>query len=184
MDHRRRQALIKIPPFEQFRSLAHGFAIFLTGVIVGCALFLSLVNQQIEEYHDKITSQERTISDMQRELNTLNKNKNRPTAISKIHVHIMVREGRQPLDELTRNEVEKAVEKKLEVFLGLPASDFAKPERQRILQEIVNQKHYVRDKDYNVVLRSIVLVQTELSIGVTAEEFIKPTIWPLKPKDE
>jgi hypothetical protein len=176
--------LIKIPPFELFSAWVRDFAIFLTGVIVGCALFLSFVNQQIEEYHDKITAQERAIGDMQRELSTLNKNKNRPTAISKIHVQLITREGRQPLDELTRNEVEKAVEKKLEVFLGLPASDFARSERQRILQEIVNQKHFVRDKDYNVVLRSIVLVQTELTIGVTAEEFIKPTIWPLIPKEE
>jgi hypothetical protein len=181
MDYRRRQALIKVPNFEQFVHWLRDFAVFLTGLIVGCALFLMFVNQQIEEYHDTLTTQERVIADMRKELEAINKNRNRPTAISKVHVEIVVREGRQPLDELTKNEVERAVETKLEVFLGIPASEFARPERQRILQEIVNQKYYVRDKDYSVVLRSIVLVQNELTIGVTAEEFIKPAIWPAAP---
>ena len=170
--------MIKIPPFEKFSVWYQGFGLFVSGVIVGCALYLGMTTRHVETLHDKLTAQDRQIQSMQNELNALNKTKNRPTAISKIHVTLLPRENEPAIDEMLKNELEKAVENKLKVFLGLPSSDLANPLRQEILKELVNQKFLIREEDYTVTLHSIVLVQTELSVSIYAKRYIKPTIWP------
>lgn len=175
--------MIKIPAFERFTTWYQGFGLFVSGVIVGCALFLGLTNRHVETLHDKLTSQDRQLQTMQNELNALNKTKNRPTAISKIHVTVTQRENEQPFEATLQSELEKAIESKLKVFLGLPAADLASPIRQDILKELVNQKFFVREEDYSVTLRTIVLVQTELSISVYAKRFVKPTLW-FQPQDD
>jgi hypothetical protein len=169
MDLQRRQQLLKVPPFEQFSGLLQSIGLIIVGAIIGSAFFLSLYNHHLNTVllnnRELQAENEKLLQD-----NTGYKlSKNQQSRI--IGLEVVVESGEShTLDKSTLQELERRVRADLQVVKGQKLSSFA--ESPQIYLKLISQKtyHSILDKDYTVDVRTMLLIQTELKVWVTAKE--------------
>jgi hypothetical protein len=161
---------LKVPPYEQFSGMLQAAGLLIAGMIMGSALFLSI-------YHHHLNStliHNRELQDINEQLlqdnNAYRSNKNVQSRINRLDVVINSGEV-APLDKAVEQELERRIRNDLNVIKGQRISSFA--ESPHLYQSLIAQKtyHNVMDKDYTVYVTTMVLVQTELKVWVTAKEW-------------
>jgi hypothetical protein len=161
-------------PFQwNFTSLARGLGLFLSGAIIGSAVFMSIfqhnLNVVITNLRELQDSNEKLVYDNE----SLKKYKNRLNVISVVHVHLIPNE-RNPLPSDVVSELERRVKNDLKIIIGQKSSVLNNsPE---LYKQLISQKTYfgIHDRHVTVTVQTIVLLQTELTFWITAEPFTAP----------
>jgi hypothetical protein len=163
---------LKVPPYEQFSGMLQAVGLLIAGMIIGSALFLSI-------YHHHLNTTliyNRELQDVNEQLiqdnNSYRLNKNLQSRINRLDVVIESGEV-GPLDKLVEKELERRIRNDLNVIKGQRISNFS--ESPHLYQSLIAQKtyHNVLDKDYTVHVTTMVLIQTELKVWVTAKEWVR-----------
>jgi hypothetical protein len=161
---------LKVPPFDQFTGLLQSIGLIIVGTCIGSALFLSLyhhhlntaliLNKELQAENEKLLQDN----------STYKLSKNKQSRIIGLEV-IVESDESHPLDKLTEQELERRVRNDLNVVKGQKVSSFA--DSPHIYQKLISQKtyHNILDKDYTVDVRTMLLIQTELKVWVTAKEW-------------
>ncbi|TDG00715.1 hypothetical protein [Paenibacillus piri] len=161
---------MKVPPFEQFAGLMKSTGLLIAGSIIGCAVFTAIYHHHLNivliENKELKAENEKLMQDN----DTYKKSKNQQSIISRIEV--VVESGDlNPLDKVTEQEIERRVRNDLSVVKGQKIAYVA--ESPHIYQRLLSQKtyHAISDKDYTVSMKTMLLIQTDLKVWVTAKEW-------------
>lgn len=156
---------MRVPDFQRYTHWLAGLGLFLAGMIVGCAVFLSIYQQNFTILATRNAELENEIRELQSTVETSEKNKKRAAYIGGVFVEW---EDRSNLDDLTRIELEKRVHKELSVLSGKLIADIRK---DPLLYLKLVEKPYtsVYDKDYTVKVSALLIVQSELRVWIKAQ---------------
>lgn len=165
---------MRMPDFSKFAGWLPGLGLFFSGMIIGSAVYMSIhhhnFNLLYDKYQDLLKEKDDLITEMKTEMNT--KRTTQPL-ISKINVKFAEDVKEENLDDIIENELEKKVRDELKMFIGKPANRLASPEEQDLIRSLVNKRYLVKDKDYIAQIRSLYIIQSELTLWITVKEFIK-----------
>jgi 6-pyruvoyl-tetrahydropterin synthase len=150
-----------------------GFALFLSGMIVGAAVYMSVHQHNFHElyimYQDVLAEKEK----LQTEIKKMDNIKTSQNVIKSIDVRLLKNDADPEIDDVTLNEIEKAIYQDLKKFVGQKVSTFAVLEDTDTMSELLKRRYWIKDKDYSVQLKSTSLIQTKLIVRVTVKEFKK-----------
>lgn len=161
---------MRVPPFERYTGLLQSAGLLISGIIIGSALFLSIYHHQLNtlliQNRELIAENDK----LQQDNNTFKKTRNQQSTINQIDV-IVESSPQDPLDKVTEQEIEKRVRNDLAVIKGQKIAVIA--ESPHVYQSLLSRRTYrgILDKDYIVNTKTLMLIQTELKVWVTAEEF-------------
>lgn len=111
--------------------------------------------------------QEKT--DLEVDIASLKKTKNNQTLVNVINVHLLPKNQEELISEDIQKEIEGDVKGELKLVIGQKASFVG--DAQPLYERLITQRTYfLHDKKYVVEVKSIVLIQTELTIWITAQE--------------
>ncbi|WP_051620398.1 hypothetical protein [Paenibacillus sp. UNC451MF] len=164
-----------MPPFERYTGLLQSAGLFISGMIIGSAIFLGIYHHQL----NTVLIQNRELSDendkLQQDNNTYKKTRNQQSTVNQIDV-IVESSPLNPLDKVTEQEIEKRVRNDLSVIKGQKIAVIA--ESPHVYQSLLSKKTYrgILDKDYIVNTKTMMLIQNELKVWVIAEEFKRTTM--------
>ncbi|GIP38255.1 hypothetical protein J31TS4_15350 [Paenibacillus sp. J31TS4] len=161
---------MRVPPFERYTRWMAGFGLFLCGMIVGSAVFMAIFQQTSTILSVRNKELSKQVEELKTNLDTVNKNRTKQAYIGAITVHL-VREdaaGGDSLDEQTAIELEKRVSRDLKPISGKPVAELRKD--PLLYMRLIEDKLYpgVFDRDYQVHVKSLAIVQSDLTVWVTA----------------
>lgn len=108
-------------------------------------------------------------ADLRDDLANLNKTKNKQTLVNVVNVHLVPKNQEDLISEDIQMEIEGDVKSELKLVIGQKAT-FVR-DSQPLYERLITQRTYfLHDKKYIVDVKSIVLIQTELTIWITAQE--------------
>jgi cell division protein FtsL len=170
MDLQRRKQPLKVPPFDQYTGLMRAAGLLIAGAIIGCAVFTGIYHHQMNSLLIQNKQLMAENDKLNQDNNTFKKSKNQQSVINRIEVIIESGEL-NPLDKVTEQELERRLRNDLSVIKGLKIASFS--ESPHIYQRLLAQKTYhdILDKDYTVNVKTMLLLQTELKVWVTAKEW-------------
>lgn len=160
---------MRVPPFEQFTGLLQAAGLLAAGAIIGCAVFVSVyhhhLNATLLENRELRAENEQLIQDN----NSYRISKTQQNRINRLDVIVESSEI-QPFDKLTEQELERRIRNDLNIVKGQKISSIA--ESPQLYRSLIAQKtyHAIMDKDYTVNITTMLLLQTELKVWVTAKE--------------
>lgn len=162
---------MRVPSFERYSGWLSGFGIFVAGMIVGAAVFLSIYQEHLSILHERVgalTNQNKTLSD---NLESLDKFKKNQQYVGKIDVivELSARE-KDRVDVNVLNEIKSLVYDDIKQISGKPVS--AVKEAPDIFTDLVDRKVYrnIFQKNYIVTVRRLVVVQTDLILYISYAE--------------
>lgn len=155
---------MRVPNFRRYIHWLASLGLFLSGMIVGCAVFLSIYQQNFTILATQKADLENEVRELQSTIETAEKNHKKAAYIGGIFVEW---ENRDNLDDLTRIELEKRVHKDLSVLSGKPIADIRK---DPLLFFKLIEKPYtnVHDRNYEVRVAAMLIVQSELRVWIRA----------------
>ena len=107
--------------------------------------------------------------DLLDDIENLNKTKNKQALINVVNVHLLPKNQNELISEDIQKEIEGDVKSELKLVIGQKAA-FVR-DSQPLYERIITQRTYIlHDKKYIVEVKSIVLIQTELTVWITAQE--------------
>lgn len=160
---------MRVPQLSQWKGLLSGIGIFITGAIVGSAVFMSiyvhnynyLVEQKMELLKEK--------SNLEQNISSLEQNRNKRYVINQIDVHA-ASSSEAKLDKVTLGEIEKRVERDIRTLEGKKTAVLSEnPELVRLLVNHIYPQ--IDKKDYVVHLQTMVVINSKLTVWVSAEEY-------------
>jgi guanylate kinase len=160
---------LRIPPFARYQRLLSSLGLMLSGAIIGSAIYMSIhqhtYNQLYVQMH-KYLEENRDLLD---DIENLNKTKNKQALINVVNVHLLPKNQNELISEDIQKEIEGDVKSELKLVIGQKAA-FVR-DSQPLYERIITQRTYIlHDKKYIVEVKSIVLIQTELTVWITAQE--------------
>ncbi|WNR43357.1 hypothetical protein [Paenibacillus roseipurpureus] len=160
---------MRVPPFARYQRLLASFGIFLSGAIVGSAVYMSIHQHTYNELYIQLHKYIEENADLRADIDSLNKTKNKQTLVSVVNVHLVPKSEAELISEDIQKEIEGDVKSELKLVIGQKAT-FVR-DSQPLYERIITQRTYfLHDKKYIVEVKSIVLIQTELTIWITAQE--------------
>ncbi|UQZ83143.1 hypothetical protein SK3146_02304 [Paenibacillus konkukensis] len=166
---------MRVPPFEYYTGLLKATGLLIAGIIIGSALFMSIYHQHLNDALVDNRELRAKIEKLEQDNDSFKKTRNQQSVINSID--IVVEPGDlNPLDKVTEQEIERRVRSDLSVIKGQKIATFA--ETPHVYQRLLSQKTYhgILDKDYTVSLKTMLLIQNELRVWVTAKEFKRSTM--------
>lgn len=163
---------MRIPPFERYSGWMSGFGIFIAGMIVGAALFLSLYQEHLSIMHERVgalTNQNKTLSD---NLESLNKYKKNQQYIGKVDVIVeLAAKDKDKTDVNVLNEIKRRVYEDIKKVSGVTVS--AVKDAPDHFFDHVDHKVYrnVFEKDYVVTVRRLMVIQTDFILYISYGEY-------------
>lgn len=107
--------------------------------------------------------------DLEIDIANLTKTKNNQSLVNVVNVHLMPRNESDIFSEDIQKEIEGDIKSELKLVIGQKAT-FVR-DSQPLYERLITQRTYfLHDKKFVVQVKSIVLIQTELTIWITAEE--------------
>ncbi|WP_156390260.1 MULTISPECIES: hypothetical protein [unclassified Paenibacillus] len=107
--------------------------------------------------------------DLLDDIENLNKTKNKQALINTVNVHLLPKNQNELISEDIQKEIEVDVKSELKLVIGQKAA-FVR-DSQPLYERIITQRTYIlHDKKYVVEIKSIILIQTELTVWITAQE--------------
>ncbi|MDF2936941.1 MAG: hypothetical protein K0Q90_2314 [Paenibacillaceae bacterium] len=166
---------MRVPSFVRYRNLLSGTGIFLAGMIVGAAVFLSIYQEHLSILHERVgelSNQNKTLQDS---LEGLNKYKQNQQYVGRIKVvaEFAPKEA-DKADANVLNELKRLVYEDIKLTSGKPVS--AVREAPDIFSNLVDKKVYrnVYGKNYQIAVRYLMVIQTELTLYISCSEFAPP----------
>jgi hypothetical protein len=160
---------LRVPPFERYSRMMAGFGLFLSGMIVGSAVYMSIYQHNFSLLYVKLHKYQEENAKLLQDKEDWNKNKNKQTVINTVNVYVDNAPSEQRLTEDIQAEIEKDVKLDLKLVIGQKINNFK--EARQLYEQLISQKTYVvHEKKYQVQVKSILLIQTELSLWITAKE--------------
>jgi hypothetical protein len=170
MDMHREPQIMRVPSFEQFAGWSRAAGIFIAGMIVGAAVFMSSVHVAIDEF---ITESQRLKMEMEMMHENAKTSSNEQRFISEIEVYLTVGEKIQ-LTPVTSTRLRKLITEDLTVLKGkrvyhtVTRSD----DGVRLLRTLFKRVYpNVDGKDYIVEINHYSIVYGVLTVWATVEEF-------------
>ncbi len=160
---------MRIPQFERYEKTLTGIGIFLVGLIVGCALFLSIYQHNFSLLSIRNIQMRSEIKDLKEDLAdsiTLNQNhkKSNKALIRNITITFERKTEANKLDEVSENELHQKITTDLQFLNGTEVSKIkADPLLYRNLLD-GKTYHAIQERDYTIFVRAIIAVDDELTI--------------------
>jgi cell division protein FtsL len=159
---------MRVPQFERYEKTLIGAGLFLVGLIVGCALFMSIYQHnfsllflQNQQMHEEINNLKAT----NRDLNLNHKKADQPL-IHSIKVAFEQKAEASKLDEVSENELRKKITKDLQFLYG---TDIRKIKAEPLLyRNLLEGKtyHAIRERDYTINVRTLIAIDDELTFTI------------------
>ncbi|WP_438431894.1 hypothetical protein [Gorillibacterium sp. sgz500922] len=164
---------MRVPPFERYPGLIAAFAIFVTGFIVGSAVYMSFHQHQFNLLVERNAHLQSELDEAQEDIRSQTNLRNKQSIIAQVKV-MLAPEQSDGMDELTRTALRKAVHEDFRTAVG--ASVGAVRSTPQLFLKLADGKVYpiVRGKDYRVRVQTLVVAQSELTVWITAKEYVKP----------
>ncbi|UKS24340.1 hypothetical protein LOZ80_22240 [Paenibacillus sp. HWE-109] len=103
------------------------------------------------------------------DIENLNKTRNKQSLINIINVHLLPKNQDDLISEDIQKEIEGDVKNELKLAIGQKAT-YVKDSQPLYERLITGRTYILHDKKYIVEVKSIVLIQTELTVWITAQE--------------
>lgn len=166
---------MRVPPFERLGVWTKGLGLFVCGMVVGSAVYMSLhhemytllaiKNQKLQNQLDELTEQQKA----------QDKTRSRATYIGKIDVQfIQSSDPKHLIDEVTVQELETKVRSNLRGLSGKSA--IILKEAPLAFYTLVEEPTYKTTSaiKYKVSVKMFVFYQSVLTVSVTAREDTSP----------
>lgn len=163
---------MRIPAFNRYRRGLAGFGLFLSGMVIGSAVYMSMHQHSYSIVHEEKERLKNENKNLKEDLSKMNTVKNRQAYISLISVDLET-DAKHPIDPKSESEIVKAVKTDLEALRGKPVARVK--EDLQLYRKLIDNKVYVDifDRDYVVSVKSVVVIQSELIFYITAKEPIR-----------
>jgi len=160
---------LRVPQFARYRHLLAGFGLVVSGAIIGSAVYMSIFQHNYNLLYVQLHKYMEENADLRRDIDSLNKTRNKMALINVVNVYLVPSELEELPSEDIQKEIEGSVKNDLKLVVGQKAA-YVRDARP-LYEQLIHQKLYsIHDKNYVIEVKSIVLVQTELSIWITAKE--------------
>ncbi|TMV47652.1 hypothetical protein FE783_21945 [Paenibacillus mesophilus] len=166
---------MRVPPPEPFKRWLSGIGLFLSGMVIGSALYMSIHQTNFSLLVERNTVLQDENDNLKKEIQNLNKFKNSQSIIKKITVRYESGSS-SPLDPVIEQELKQHVLKKLEpIYEGQSMSPFVSGSEQgraaeiRKLQEIVSDQYTVKEHVFKVEATGVAVIQTELIVFIKSK---------------
>ncbi|MFD0692467.1 hypothetical protein ACFQZT_00015 [Paenibacillus sp. GCM10027628] len=160
---------MRVPPFARYQRLLAGFGLLLSGAIIGSAVYMSIHQHTYNQLYVQMHKYLEENDDLKRDIESLNKTRNKQALINVVNVYLLPKNQEDLISEDIQKEIEGDVKSELKLVIGQKAA-YVRDARP-LYERLITQRTYtLHDKKYIVEVRSIVLIQTELTIWITAEE--------------
>lgn len=157
---------MRVPPFQRFRRFYHAASIFVLGMIVGCVVYNSIYHASYNKLWETNHEQQVQIAQYEEDIKTLKKYSNQPTVIKEIKIRVE-EHAREPLDPLISKEIVRLMGDDLAVLRGRSVFDIDTD--SKLTRSLLDDKIYtVREKDYKVQIKTMLVMEGVLQIWVTA----------------
>ncbi len=145
-----------------------GIGLFLSGMIVGSALFNAAMHHNFETLVQRNNALESELRTLKQDLEQEKSSKNKQSLISRIIVHIQAADGSEPLDPTVAAALRERIRSDLKAAIGKPAG---LPDLyERLIQD---EYHNIHEKDYRIRVQYISIVYSEMQVWVTARPFVR-----------
>lgn len=163
---------MRIPTLRQAANWTRYIGIFLAGIIVGSALFMSIYQHNFSLVVIDNISLKSRLDDLSKENESLNKYKSNESVIKSISIYIREGDNAAKLDQVTEDKIKRRVYHDLKILIG---QQNANASTLHIVQKLMNRKMYasIQDKDYIVQLQTILVLRTEMKVWLEARPFIR-----------
>jgi hypothetical protein len=157
---------MRVPQFERYEKTLVGAGLFLVGLIVGCALFMSIYQHNfsiLSIQNQQMRIEIEDLEDTNRNLNLNHKKRDQPL-IHSIKVAFEQKAEASKLDEVSENELRKKVTKDLQFLHG---TDIRKIKEDPLLyRNLLEGKtyHAIRERDYTINVRTLMAIDDELTV--------------------
>ncbi|MEY9092492.1 hypothetical protein ABH899_001094 [Paenibacillus sp. RC84] len=160
---------MKMPSFDRYPRFLAGIGLFLAGGIVGSAVFLSLYHHTYNVLVIENWNLKKENNGLQLDIETLNKFKNKQGLITRVTVHLY-NDIQHPLESHVQKALEDRVKRDLKIVEGQKLGEIR--DSPQLYERLIASKTYygVIDKDYIVNVKAMTLVQSELTVWITADE--------------
>jgi cell division protein FtsL len=161
---------MRIPPFERYEKSLVGAGLFLVGLIVGCALFMSIYQHNFSLLSIQNQQMRSEIEDLKDEIQnyTLKQKKATQTLIRSIKIIFERKNETIKLDEISENELRHRILQDLQFLNG---KDIHRIKEDPLLyRNLLEGKtfHAIRERDYTVYVRTLIVVESELTVALQA----------------
>jgi hypothetical protein len=157
---------MRVPQFERYEKSLVGAGLFLVGLIVGCALFMSIYQNnfsilsiQNQQMRIEIGNLKDTIRDLK-----LNHKKSDQPLIHSIKIVFERKAEANKLDEVSENELRQKITQDLQFLNG---TDVRKIKEDPLLyRNLLEGKtyHAIRERDYTINVRTLIAIDDELTV--------------------
>jgi hypothetical protein len=159
---------MRIPPFERYEKSLVGAGLFLVGLIVGCALFMSIYQRNFSLLSIQNQQMRSEIEDLKDEIQnyTLKQKKATQPLIRSIKIIFERKNEAIKLDEISENELRHRIMQDLQFLNG---KDIRRIKEDPLLyRNLLEGKtfHAIRERDYTVYVRTLIVVESELTIAL------------------
>lgn len=160
---------MRIPPFARYQRLLSSLGLMLSGAIIGSAVYMSIHQYNYTQLYVEMHKYLQENRDLRADIDNLNKTKNKQSLINVVNVHLISKNQEELISEDIQKEIESDIKSELKLVIGQKAT-YVK-DAQPLYEKLITQKTYIlHDKKYIVEVKSIVLIQTELTVWITAQE--------------
>ena len=164
---------MRVPSFERFVAWLPGFGLFVAGMIVGSAAFMSVHQRNFNALVDKAVKLQNENEQLKSDIDDLNKLKNMQSIVKKVTVRTERAAENEDPDPLTENEIAGNVQRELKtIYVGQQIAEFLEPQEAREVAGVVEKRWRIKDRDYETELVSFAVVQTELIVFIRVRPFV------------
>ncbi|ANY74834.1 hypothetical protein [Paenibacillus ihbetae] len=156
---------MRVPPPHRFRPFYQAASIFVLGMIVGSIVYNSLYHAAYNKLWETNLAQQLQITQYEDDIATLKKYNKQTTVVREIKIRSEENIS-APLDPLISKEIVKLMSEDLAVLRGRSVFDIDTD--SKLTRSLLNDKIYtVREKDYKVQIRTMLVVDGVLQIWFT-----------------
>jgi hypothetical protein len=163
---------VRVPPFSRFRRFTQISAIFVLGIIVGAVIYNAIFHVGYNVLWLQNQDLRVDIEQYQEDIKTLKKYNNTSTVIREIKIRSEESKSKEdnPLDPVTVKLIISQMGSDLEPMRGRSMFDIDTD--SKLVRLLLDGKLYiVRDKEYSVKIRTMLVMEGVLQIWVEISPF-------------
>ncbi|MDH6370527.1 hypothetical protein M2444_002307 [Paenibacillus sp. PastF-3] len=163
---------VRVPPFSRFRRFTQISAIFMLGIVVGAVIYNAIYHVGFNVLWLNNADLRVQIEQYQEDIKTLKKYNNTSTVIREIKIRSeeSKAEGSTSVDPVTLKLILSEIRSDLEPMRGRSMFDIDTD--SKLVRLLLDGKLYiVRDKEYSVKIRTMLVMEGVLQIWVEINPF-------------
>lgn len=165
---------MRVPSFERFQRLSAAGAFFVSGMVVGAALWSGLAHEQFNQVVLENIELKQQVETYQEDLDRIKDDSAKQSTIRRITVFVENVNDKTPLDAIAENELKKRVKNDLDGFRGRSVYQIGKD--AQFARSIFENKLYsgIGDDDYEVRITTMLAADGVLQVWVVAQIHLQP----------